>query len=101
MNKVVPHPIDVRIDHQRIDESENQHDPQRNAREKIIHAKEIGTVQDACPYRDGVPSSVSKNPGIRLPTIDWNEISRTGWHSFSSRCVGIHNIDRQIQSEIF
>jgi len=29
VNEVVPHPVDVRIDHQRVDEPQNQHQPQR------------------------------------------------------------------------
>ena len=34
VNEVVPHPVDVRIDHQRINEPENQHHPQRRVRVK-------------------------------------------------------------------
>jgi hypothetical protein len=36
---------------------------------------------------------VRKNLGIRLRTVDRNEIGRTGWHSFRSQSVRIHNVD--------
>ena len=36
MNEVVPHPVDVRIHHQRINEAENQHHPQRAMRKQKV-----------------------------------------------------------------
>ena len=36
MNEIVPHPVDVRIHHQRINEPENQHHPQRRMRKQKV-----------------------------------------------------------------
>ena len=94
MNEVVGNAVDVPGNADRIDKTENQHYPERHALEKIKHAKEICAVQNAYRNGDGVPPCVGKNPGIRLWTVAWKEITRTGWHSFRSPCVEIHNIDR-------
>ena len=39
MNKVVPHPVDIRIHHQGINEPEDQHYPQRRMRKKKVEAE--------------------------------------------------------------
>src|SRR5215471_14582380 len=34
MNEIVPYPVDVRVDHQRVNEPKDQHHPERRARTK-------------------------------------------------------------------
>jgi len=93
VNEVVGNAVDVPGNADGIDETEDQHHPKRRAREKIKHAEEISAVQNGRCDRNCIPSCVRKNLGIRLRTVDWNEISRTGWHSFRSQSVRIHNVD--------
>ena len=64
VNEVVPHPVDVRIDHQRVDESENQHDPKRRVREKKVECEEVSEVKQAGERGKGVPSRMREQPGI-------------------------------------
>ena len=45
VNEVVPHPVDVRIDHQRINEPENQHQPQRCMRIEEKQSNEISQMK--------------------------------------------------------
>ena len=101
MNEVVGNPVDVPRNADRINKTENQHDPERNAREKVKHTEEVDAVQNACGDRDGVPGCVREDPGIRLRTIDRNEIGRGGWHSFRSQHVGIHNIDKESSRKFY
>ena len=45
VNEVVPHPVDVRIDHQRINEPENQHHPQRRMGIEEKQSNEISKMK--------------------------------------------------------
>ena len=87
MNKVVGNAVDVPRNADRINKTENQHDPERDAREKVKHAKEIGAVQKACRDRDDVPACVRKNPGICLRTLDRDEFTRRSWHYVQERVL--------------
>src|SRR5882724_8287568 len=58
--------VDVPRNADRINKTENQHDPQRDAREKVKHAEEVDAVQNACRHRDDVPACVRKDAGICL-----------------------------------
>ena len=80
MNEVVGNAVDVPRNADRIDESENQHYPERDAREKVKHAEEVDAVQNACRDRDGVPACVRKDPGICLRTLYRDQITRRSWH---------------------
>jgi hypothetical protein len=82
VNEVVGNAVDVPRNADRINKTENQHHPQRNARKKVKHAKEVNTVQNSCRDRDDVPARVRKDPGICLWTLDRGQISRR-----SSHCV--------------
>jgi hypothetical protein len=44
VNEVVGNAVDVPGNADRIDKTENEHDPKGDAREKIKHAEEVGTV---------------------------------------------------------
>jgi len=90
VNEVVRNAVDVPRNADRINETENQHHPERHAWEKIKHPEEVSAVENGRCDRDNVPACVRKDPGICLRPIDWNEFSRS-WHSFRSR-LGIHNI---------
>jgi len=76
VNEVVGDAVDVPGNAHGIDETENQHDPERDAREKVKHAEEVEAVQNACRYRDDVPACVRKDPGICLGTLDCDQITR-------------------------
>src|SRR5438046_6401564 len=58
MNEVVPHPIDVRIHHQRINEPENQHHRQRRMRQKKIKDKKVSAMKQPSGRRQSVPACV-------------------------------------------
>ena len=75
MNEVVRNAVDVPRNADRINKTENQHDPERNAREKVKHAKEVDAVQNACRQRDDIPARVRKDPGICLRTFDRDHIT--------------------------
>ena len=47
MNEVVTDAVDVGVDHQRINESQDQHDPERRVREKEVEAEQIGEMKQA------------------------------------------------------
>ena len=48
VNEVVRNAVDVPRNADRINKTENQHDPERDAREKVKHAEEVDAVQNAC-----------------------------------------------------
>ncbi len=74
----------------RINKTENQHDPERDAREKVKHAEEVDAVQNACGQRDDVPACVRKDAGICLRTLDRDHITRRSCHLCSGTRLGIH-----------
>ena len=82
MNEVMGYAVDVPRNADRINKTENQHDPERDAREKVKHAEEVDAVQNACRQRDDVPACVRKDAGICLRTLDRDQITRR-----SSHCV--------------
>ena len=76
------YPIDVPRNADRINKTQNQHDPKRHAREKVKHPEEVDAVKNACGQRNDVPARVRKDPGICLWTLDRDHITRR-----SSHCV--------------
>src|SRR4029077_11816631 len=80
VNEVVRDAVDVPRNADRINKTENQHDPERDAREKVKHAEEVDAVQNACRDRDDVPACVRKDPGICLRTLDRDQFTRRSWH---------------------
>ena len=84
MNEVVGNAVDVPGNAHGIDETENQHHPERLAWEKIKHAEEISAVQNARCDRNYIPSCVRKNLGIRLRTFDGDEFVRLELDTFHS-----------------
>src|SRR5436190_2001764 len=69
VNEVVRDAVDVPGNADRIDESENQHDPERRVREQEEHPKEIGEMEQFRPDRNDVPARERKNPGISLEPL--------------------------------
>src|SRR5947207_5379482 len=45
MNEVVSDAIDIGVDHECVDKTQNQHHPQRGEREKKIHRQKVGKVK--------------------------------------------------------
>ena len=69
------YPIDVPRNADRINKTENQHDPERYAREKVKHAEEVDAVQNASRERDDIPACVREDPGICLRPLDRDQIT--------------------------
>src|SRR6187401_3004104 len=86
MNEVVRNAVDVPRNADRINKTENQHDPEWDAREKIKHPKEVDTMQNGCRDRDDVPAGVGKNPGICLRTLYRDRFTRRSWHCVRNPC---------------
>jgi len=61
VNEVVGNAVDVPGNADRIDETENHHDPKGNPWKKKKHAEEVNAVQEGCGDRDRVPLRVRKN----------------------------------------
>ena len=60
VNEIVSDPIDVCVDHQRVNKSEDQHHPKRDVRIKEEQAQEIGEMKKTRRGGDGVPARVRK-----------------------------------------
>ena len=87
MNEVVGYAVDVPRNADRINKTENQHDPERHAREKVKHAEEVDAVQNARRDRDNVPACVRKESGICLRTLDRDQFIRSSWHCVQGRLL--------------
>ena len=77
MNEIVPDPIDVRIDHQRVNEPEDEHHPEWRMRIKEEEAHEVCQMKKTGRGRESVPARV-------------REQLRIGTRPFYSDRVGIH-----------
>ena len=64
VNEVVPHAVDVRIDHQRIDKTQNQHHPERCVGVEEEESQEISEMKQARHCRDRIPARVREEPGV-------------------------------------
>ena len=60
VNEVMSDAVDVGIDHESVNESQNEHNPERSARKKEEESKEVGEVEKTRAYRDGIPTGVGK-----------------------------------------
>jgi len=60
VNEVMSDAVDVGIDRESVNESQNEHDPEGSAREKEEESKEVGEMEKARAYRDGIPTGVGK-----------------------------------------
>ena len=87
MNEVVRNAVDVPRNADRINKTENQHDPERDAREKVKHAEEVDAVQNGRCDRDDVPACVRKDPGICFRTLDRDQFIRSSWHCVQDRLL--------------
>src|ERR1700758_11332 len=56
MNEIVPHPVDVRVDHQRVKEPENQHHPQRRIRKDKVKSQKIRETKKPSRSRENIPA---------------------------------------------
>jgi len=64
VNEVVPHPVDVRIDHQRVDKPQNQHQPQRCMGIEKKQSNEISQMEQASQRGNDIPARMLEQPGI-------------------------------------
>ena len=58
VNKIVADAIDIGVDHQRVDQPQNQHHPQRRAREKQEECEKIGEMKKTRQRWHRVPARV-------------------------------------------
>src|SRR5437016_1460751 len=64
MNEVVPDAIDVRIHHQRVNEPENQHHPQRRVRKQKVERQKVSEMEKPRSGWNGIPACVREELGI-------------------------------------
>ena len=76
MDKVVPNAVDIRVDHQRVNESEDQHYPKGRVRVKEEESQEISEMKQARRSWDRVPARVREEPGICRGTLDADDVGR-------------------------
>ena len=74
VNEIVPNPVDVRIDHQGINEPEDQHHPQRRVRVKEEQAHKICQVKKARRGRNSIPARMRENLWIGLRALNSNHV---------------------------
>src|SRR5262249_49170595 len=77
MNEVVPHPIDVRIHHQRVNEAKNQHHPQWRVWKQKVEPEKIREMEKPRRGWDRVPACMREELGTRA-------------RAFHSNCVSAH-----------
>ena len=78
MNEVVPDPVDVRIHHQRINESENQHHPQRGMRKQKVEPDKIREMKKPRRGWNSIPARVCEDLGIRARAFYSDRVSSHG-----------------------
>ena len=78
MNEVVPDAIDVRIHHQRINEPENQHHPQRRVRKQKVEPEKIREMKKPRPGWNCIPACVREELGIRGRAFYSDRVSSHG-----------------------
>ena|SRR5947209_5837689 len=73
VNEVMAHAIDVGVDHERINKSQNQHYPERRVRVQEEQAEKIGEVEKAGGNGNGIPAGVGEQTRVsRRPfNADW------------------------------
>ncbi len=84
VNKIVPHPVDIGVDHQRINEPQNQHHPQRRMGIEEKQSKEIGQMKKGRQRGNGIPASM-------------REQLRVCCRPFYSNNLGIHLKNRILE----
>ena len=70
VNEVVGNAVDVPGNADRVDKTEDEHDPKRNAGKKIKHAEEVSAVEKGCGNGDRVPPRMRKDSGIGRGALD-------------------------------
>ena len=82
MNEIVRDAVDVPRNAHRIDKTENQHHPKRNAREKIKHPEEVNAVQNRGGNRNRVPARVREDPKTVLKELKRKDPREAFWGIF-------------------
>ena len=89
VNEVVPYAVDVGIDHQRVNESKDQHYPERRVRVKEEESQEISEMKQARRSWDRVPARVREEPGSCRGTLDADGVGRghNFWGTYQRRTL--------------
>ena len=64
MNEIVGNAVDVPGNADRVDQTEDEHHPKRDAWKKAEHAEEVSAMKKSGENRDRVPPRVNKDPGV-------------------------------------
>src|SRR5213083_2181224 len=78
MNEVVPDAIDVRIHHQRINEPEDQHHPQRRVRKQKVESEKVNKMKKPSRGWNCIPACVREELGIRGRAFYSDRVSSHG-----------------------
>ena len=70
VNEVVGDAVDVPGDADGVDQTKNDHDPERRPREKVKHPKEVKAMQEAGRDWDRIPARLGKQFGISCDPFD-------------------------------
>src|SRR5260370_35908461 len=62
MNEVVRHAIDVGVDHQRVNEAEDEHHPERRVRKQKVEPEKVGEMKKPGRRGQSVQSGESEKP---------------------------------------
>ena len=74
VNEIVAYAVDVRIDHQRVDEPKNQHHPQRRVGVEEEKPDEISQMKQARERWNRIPARVRENLRARSGALDWDQV---------------------------
>ena len=78
VNEVVTDAVDVRIHHQRVNETENQHYPKRCVRVQKEESEKIGEMQKPGQSGHCVPPRVREDPRVSRGSLGANCVSVHG-----------------------
>src|SRR6266403_4807370 len=89
VDEVVTNAIDVGVHHQRVDETENQHHPERRVRIQKEEPEKIGEVKKAGRCREHVPTRVREQSRIGRGPLGADYIGVHGdwYHSRKTACL--------------
>src|SRR5882724_1992567 len=89
VDEVVTNAIDVGVHHQRVDETENQHHPERRVRVEKEKAEKVGEMKKPGRCREHVPTRVREHARVGRGSIDADGVAGHGdwYHSRKTACL--------------
>src|SRR6267142_1635031 len=74
VNEVVPDAVDIRVDHQRVDETQNEHEPERRVRVEEEQGEEKREMEKTRRGGDRVPATEGEDFRVGRDAFDLNRI---------------------------